>query len=57
MIAARKIGAADRALENHVAHYRDPVQRVKEDHVARRMTWAMSHLECLFTKFDRVTFV
>ena len=41
MIAARKVGAADRPLEQHVAHDRQLAGRMVEDDMAGRMAGAM----------------
>ncbi len=50
VVAARKIGAADRALKQHVAHNGEPARCVKEDDVTGRMARAMTNLKGLLAK-------
>ena len=45
MIAARKIGAPDRAREQHVADERDPRRRIVNDDMARRVSRRMRNAE------------
>ena len=53
-VAARKVGAADRSLEQHVADEGDPQVRIDEDHVAGRVPGAMPHRERDVADADRV---
>lgn len=45
MVAARKIRAADRTGEQHVAHQREPMCAAEEHHVARCVAGAVIDLE------------
>ena len=54
MIAARKIGAADRARKQHISNQRDAMRAAKEDHMARRMPRAVINLERLIAELNRV---
>lgn len=44
-VASRKIGAADRPLEQHIAHQGKFVRCVKEHHMAGGVARAMQHLQ------------
>src|SRR5690606_17012028 len=54
VIAARKVGTPDRALEKHVADDRQPRPRMKENYVTRRVSGRMSHFEPLPAELHRV---
>ena len=45
MVAAGEIGAADRTLEQHVAHQRQLRLGMVEHHMARRVAGAVEHIE------------
>jgi len=47
MVAAGKVGAADGAGEEHVAHQGQLARAVEEDHVARGVAGAVQHLQGL----------
>ena len=55
MVAARKIGAADRPLEQHIADESEPRLRLEKYHVTRGVAWAMNHLEAHAADIDRVS--
>ena len=54
VVAARKVGAADRALEQHVADEGQLCFRLVEHHVAGRVAGTVQHGETQRTDFDRV---
>src|ERR1700756_3277629 len=56
MAAARQIGAADRAVEQHVADMGETHLLVEEDYAARRMTRAMENVEAQFADPDLLAF-
>lgn len=55
VIAARKVGAADRALEEHVADLGDLRLAVEEDDMSGRMARTMEDFEPDFADLDLVT--
>src|SRR5438105_5015653 len=52
MIAARQIGAANRAREQHIAHDCQALYRINKYHVSRGMPRAMQHIECELANVD-----
>src|SRR5690606_33115031 len=54
VIAAREVGAADRALEQHVADDREPRLAMEEHHMPGRVAGAVQHLETLGAELDGV---
>ncbi len=54
MVAAREIGASDRAGEQHVADDREAVGRGEEDDVPGRVAGAVAHLQFGAAEADRV---
>src|SRR5579872_5403730 len=54
VVAARKIGAAYRAGEEHITHPGAALPRMKEHHVSGRVTRAMKHFERLRAHRDPV---
>src|SRR3990172_7804310 len=54
VVAARNIGAADGALEQHVADDREPVVFAVEDHVTGGVARAMAHLQGHVAECDRI---
>src|SRR4051794_18386772 len=57
MVAARKIRAADRAGEQHVADEGQLVRRRKKDYVSGRVTGTMAHFELAIAKTHTITVV
>ena len=57
MVAARKIRAADRSREQHIADDGDAVFRAEEHHVARRVAGAVEHLQRAAGGFHGVAIV
>src|ERR1041385_2800377 len=56
MAAAGQIGAADRAVEQHVADMGEAHLLVEKHHAARRMTWAVENVKRQLTDADLFAF-
>ncbi len=54
VITAGKIGAPDRACEQHVADDRQTLRRIEKDDAARRVTRAMQDVECQLPDLDLI---
>ncbi len=54
VVAAWKVGAADRSLEQHVSHPGQALALVQEYHVPRCMARTVEDLQGLFTHADRI---
>ncbi len=54
MVAAREVGAADRAAEQDIPHLGEPRLAMEEDHMAGRVAGAVDHLEGGLAELDRV---
>ena len=57
VITPRKIGAADRSPEQHIADDGEPVAGLEKDDMAGRMAGAMMYIQGNITKTDRIAFV
>jgi thiol-disulfide isomerase/thioredoxin len=56
VVPARKVGAADRTLEQHVADEREPRLPLEEHHMAGSVARAMQHIEMHATDLNAVAF-
>ena len=56
MISAWKVGAADRSLEQHVAHLGEASLAIEKDNVARGVAGAVPDLEYRLAHLDRIAF-
>jgi len=50
VVTARKVGSSDRAVKQDIANEREPLFRVKENDMSRRMSRTMTNFEYLVTK-------
>ena len=57
MVSLRKIGAPDRAIEDHIAYETVGRLAVEEDEMSRGMPWAVQDFQALFPKRDGIGLV